>query len=353
MLGIVLVNYNTSALSLRCLHSILAARDVGPLRVEIIDNSTDASQREVLRRALPDEHGVHLHLTAMDANVGFAAGCNRGIDALLADASVDRVLLLNNDAELRPGGLKALLDHAAAHPEADMLGASMHRMDDPACIDSLGIAMYASGLASNRKHLRDRLLGPTGGLALYSRRLLETLRDRQGGVFDERFFCYAEDTDLALRALLLGFKPGFLDHCVALHAGQASSGGGFSDFVLYHGIRNSIWTLLKTFPAALLWPLAPAIVALHAGIVARHALAGRGRVVWRLYRDALRGAPEMWRSRHAIQQQRVIGARDLWRYITPRFYDRAYLRGAWRDLWHPRAAATGATGHGPPTRREP
>ena len=353
MLGIVLVNYNTSALSVRCLRSILSSRDTGPLRIEIIDNSTDAGQRDILRNALPDIRDVVIHLSTMETNVGFAAGCNSGIAALLADPVVDRILLINNDAELRPGGLEALLDYATSHPDADMFGASMHCMDDPSRIDSLGIAMYASGLASNRKQATDRLLGPTGGLALYSRKLLETVRDHHGSIFDERFFCYAEDTDLALRALLLGFKPAFLDRCVALHEGQASSGGGFSDFVLYHGIRNSIWTLLKTFPAALLWPLAPVIMTLHAGIVVRHTLAGRGRVVWRLYRDALRGAPEMWRSRRVIQRQRAIRARALWRHVTPRFYDRDYLRNAWHDLWHPHANAADAAGRGTRSERKP
>lgn len=332
MLGIVLVSYNTTRQTLACLASIAASTDAGALRVELIDNSSADVERAALRDGIA-RCALPVHLTTPGRNLGFAAACNLGIAALLADPAVDRVLLLNNDAVLLPGALAGWLAFADGHPEAGLFGARMHRRDDPARVDSLGITLYASALASNRQTLADPLLGPTGGLALYSRPLLEALRDAHGYVFDERFFCYAEDTDVALRALLLGFQPAFFDACVALHEGQASSGGAFNDFVLYHGIRNSIWTLVKDLPASIALPLSPLIVALHAGIVVRHGLRGKAGVVWRLYRDAFAGWPAMWRSRRRIRRERRAPARALWPYISPRFYERDYLRTALRELF--------------------
>lgn len=333
MLGIVLVSYNTTRMTLACLRSIAAATDAGPLRVELIDNSTDSAERDALRAAVATFDALPIAWRAMDHNVGFAAACNLAIDALLADPAIDRVLLLNNDAELVPHGLAALLQFVAAHPDADMFAARMHRLDQPDEVDSLGIALYASALASNRKRLDQRLLGPTGGLGLYTRRLLETVRAKHGYVFDESYFCYAEDTDLALRALLLGFNPAFLDQRVALHRGQASSGGGFTDFVLYHGIRNSVWMIAKDLPIAMLVALSPLIAVLHAGIVLRHTVGGRGSVVWRLYRDALAGLPRVWRQRRVVQRTRRRRKRELWAFISPQFYDRHYTRDALRDLF--------------------
>lgn len=333
MLGIVLVNYNTSALTLECLRSIAAADQAGSVQVELIDNCSSAAEQAILREGVARTWPFAFNLVSMDRNTGFATASNTGIERLLARPAIGHVLLLNNDARLQPAALAVIRRFLEANPEADMVAARMHRMEAPGTVDSLGIALYASALASNRKHLHERLLGPTGGLGIYSRQLLETLRARHGTVFDERFFCYAEDTDLALRALLLGFRPHYIDDCLALHWGQASSGGGFSDFVLYHGIRNSIWTLAKTFPAGLLLVLSPLILALHAGIVLRHGSGGRWKVLARLYRDALRGLPAMLRSRRAIQRTRVIGSRGVWRHVTPRFYERQYLREAWRQLW--------------------
>ncbi|HET8898386.1 MAG TPA: glycosyltransferase family 2 protein [Rhodanobacteraceae bacterium] len=332
MLGIVLVSYNTTHLTMECLRSIAAANDAGPLAVVLIDNSDDDEERQALAQASAELSALPLRRHAMPRNIGFAAACNIGIAELLADPAIERVLLLNNDAALRPGALAALLRFADAHPEADMFGARMHRADHPDQVDSMGITLYASALASNRHTAEDTLLGPTGGLALYTRKLLETLQARHGYVFDERYFCYAEDTDVALRSILLGFEPAFFDHCVALHWGQASTGGGFSDFVLYHGIRNSIWTMAKGIPAGLLLVLSPLIVLLHGAIVVRHVLGGRARTTWRLYRDALAGLPKMLVSRRRIQASRTRTGRDVWRFINPTFYERRYVRHALRDL---------------------
>ncbi len=332
MLGIVVVNYNTSAFSLDCLRSVLTSAEPPPLTLLLVDSGSSEAELELLHRD-PLFADPRLRLLEMGHNAGFAACCNRGIAELLAEPLIGHVLLLNNDAVLEPEGLSALLETAVAEPAADMIAGRMQRFDRPAEVDSLGIALYASLLASNRMTTEDRLLGPTGGLALYTRRLLEALQAAHGHRFDERFFCYAEDTDLAMRARLLGFEAAYCDRPVARHRGQASSGGGFSDFVLYHGIRNSIWAAVKCVPGPLLLALAPLALALHCGIILRHSLRGKLRVVWALYRDALRGLGAIWRARRRVQATRTVGSVAFWRHVTPRFYDRDYLRKAWRELW--------------------
>ncbi len=332
-LGVVIVNYNTSALTLQCLQSI-ARVDVAMRRcVIVVDNSTDTAQQQALDSGITTLANLAVEVLRDGRNKGFAEACNIAIHRLPADTDISHVLLLNNDAVLCDGGLEAMWQAVTDSPDVGMVAARMHRADDPDRVDSLGIAMYLSALASNRMETDDRLIGPTGGLAIYSRDLLQSLQDQHGMIFDEDFFCYAEDTDLALRARLLGFRVAYVDHCAALHHGQASSGGAFNDFVLYHGIRNSIWVIVKDFPMSWLLLLSPLILLLHGGIVLRHGLAGRWTVLWRLYRDALKCMPLMWRRRAPIQRSRTLPWRDFGQLLTPRFYDRAYLRKAWHELW--------------------
>jgi hypothetical protein len=76
-------------------------------------------------------------------------------------------------------------------------------------------------------------------------------------------------------------------------------------------------------------------LALHLGIVLRHSLRGKGRIIGRLYLDALRGLPNMWRKRRIIQNTRRIPARRFNDFITPRFYESAYLKRAWQELFAP------------------
>ena len=267
------------------------------------------------------------------SNLGFAGGMNLLLRRALADPAVETVLLLNNDLRASPGMLQALRARLEGDQRAAMVAAALMKRDDPAAVDSLGITLYRSGLASNRKHRQERLLGPTGGCMLLSRRLLEDLHAQYGYWFDERFFCYAEDTDLVMRARWLGYDCVFADDAQALHHGSLSSGGPDNAFVLYHGIRNSIWALAKNAPA--LWLLAhlPWMLVAHAGVWLRNLRKGRWRTLWRLYVDAARGLPAMWRERRTVRRSRRLPARAWWLWVEPRLYERDYLRKAWRELW--------------------
>jgi len=57
------------------------------------------------------------------------------------------------------------------------------------------------------------------------------------------------------------------------------------------------------------------------------------RVLWRLYRDALAGMPAMLRKRKHIRAARRVAASEFGRWVEPRFYERAYLKRAWRQLF--------------------
>lgn len=329
--AVVLVNFNTADRSLRCVASLLPL--AGQIRLIVVDSGSRPEDLAALRSGLSCQW-PQAELIASPLNIGFAAGCNRAITRCLADAAISHVLLLNNDAVATPQLHAWLLDHLHGRADADLAGGRVLKLDAGSDeVDSLGIAFYRSLLASNRLDPQEPYFGPTGGCALYARRVLETLRDTHGYVFDEEFFCYAEDTDVAARALLLGFTPAYADAVLARHEGQASSGGGFNDFVLYHGIRNSLWMLLKCVPASLILRNLPWLLAIHAGIVLRHGLRGKARVVFRLYRDALGGGLRMWRKRRRIQRSRRIGAAGFACHVSRRFYDRGYVRNALKDLW--------------------
>jgi len=330
----VVINFNTARHTQDCVQSLLAASPVA--HIIVVDNGSSADEKNALAAYLAT--ATEVEFIPLATNCGFAQGCNLGIHAALARESCDAVLLLNSDAQLLPDGAKALLDMFDQGQSVDSVGG---RVTKPSgVIDSLGIAFYASCLASNRMTVRDRYFGPTGGCAIYRRNLLEALQSEHDHIFDPDFFCYAEDTDVAARALLLGFQPAYCDEVVAQHLGQASSGGGFNDFVLYHGIRNSIWMLVKCVPWPVLFLCSPLIALMHVAIAIRHGLGGRARVVWRLYRDAMRGLPAMSRKRRTIQSRRKIGALKFLQYMTPRFYDTDYLVAAMRGLFRSKTRDT-------------
>ena len=331
MIAIAIINYRTLDATVRCLDAL---RDELPerTRIYLLDNGSGDAEAAGLR-GYASALGARARFFLGPDNLGFAGGMNVLLAQMLADTDVEQILLLNSDTRPTAGFLSAMLARLDDSTRTDMVAARL--LDEKSGnVDSLGIALYRSTLASNRKREEDVLLGPTGGCALLTRRLLEDLHASHGEWFDERFFCYAEDTDLVLRARWLGYRAAYAADAVVYHHGSLSSGGPDNDFVLYHGIRNSLWWLIKDAPVGWLLLSLPWFALLHVGICLRHLRRGHARVLWRLYRDALRGLPEMWRKRRVIRGTRRVAAREFRGWVEPRFYERDYVRRAWRELWH-------------------
>ncbi|SEG17697.1 hypothetical protein SAMN05216403_1424 [Nitrosospira multiformis ATCC 25196] len=102
------------------------------------------------------------------------------------------------------------------------------------------------------------------------------------------------------------------------HIGSASSGGKHSDFSVYHGHRNLVWTFVKNMPGLLFWLLLPLHVLLNLGTLVLFTGNGQGRVIWRAKWDAIRGLPRMWKKRTQIQTRRIATPLEIWRLLDKR-----------------------------------
>ena len=328
-IGVLVINYNTAPQTLRCLESIKQSKLL-PDWVLVLDNASASDDyQRLLQNALPPQAGS-LHIYRSETNLGFAQGSNVLIDLLLQNAACQRIMLLNNDAVAHPdmlGSLDEVLEMAG--DMAGLAGGRMHRLAAPDEVDTLGIAIYSSLMPADRKTLDDIYVGPTGGCCMLTRQCVERLLALSGYCFDPRYFCYCEDTDLVLRALLLGYQPVYLDKLLAWHEGQASSGGGYNPFIAYHGLRNTLWMHIKLMPARLLWRNFLLLLLAHILMMGRHTMAGRFSLMWRVYRDALRSAPEFLQERKQLALKlQGCGAPPgvLSHRITRRFYRSGYLR---------------------------
>ena len=320
------VNFNTARLSGECVRSLV---DAGLARVLVLDNGSARADYEALAAAWAGEPRVRV--IRSEENLGFALGCNRLVEEALGEPGCANVLLLNSDAVAVREGFDACLAKMDAGGYA-LMGGRMEKPGPAGEVDSLGITLYKCLLASNRKSTGEVYLGPTGGFAIYSRAVLEDVVASHGHVFDPSYFCYAEDTDLAVRARLLGHSAGYTDDVVALHAGQGSHGGQYNDFILYHGIRNSIWMMVKSIPWRVVAARLHWVVLLHGGIVLRHVMGGRARTLFRLYRDAICGLPAVLAARRKVRATRRITPAEFATYIDQRFYEETYLANARREL---------------------
>ncbi len=326
MIAVVVINFGDTAVTQACLSSLYENAGAA-FHLIVIDNASDARSQSALRHALEARQDVTLIFNS--DNRGFAAGCNQAIATVLEDPSLEAVALLNNDTLVQPGWLAEMVAALESKADMDMVAARMMRFDAPSKVDSLGIVFYKSGIASNRKHESQPLLGPCGGAALYSARLLRRLQEKTGYIFDPTFFCYAEDTDLALRARALGYRCAYADRATVLHRGGHSSGGGYNELIAYYGLRNSLFALFKNLPASFLLSNAIWLIAMQAAVVFKYLLKGKISLLWRVYRDTLKGLPRVLRARRALRQR---PASDWAIYCSKQFYDRDYILAGLRTL---------------------
>ncbi len=189
-------------------------------------------------------------------------------------------------------------------------------------------------MPADRKDIADPYLGPTGGCCMMTRDFVHDVITTTGYCFDARFFCYCEDTDLALRANLLGYQPSYSDQMLALHEGQASSNTAPSNFIAYHGLRNAIWMHFKCLPNRLLLRHVHWLLLAHGLTIVRQTLSGRAGVMFSVYRDALAAIKPIRREHKNLQRLSRISPERWQSLISRNFYRAGYTRQVLRGWLH-------------------
>jgi GT2 family glycosyltransferase len=311
--ALLIVNWNGGDLLRRCLQSVREQRRP-PDHVIVIDN---ASTDDSLARAQP--HLQSVEVIRLSTNTGFAHANNVGARAA---RGFDALALMNPDVIADPGWLEALVAAADSDPGAAGFASRMLMASAPR-LDGVGDSYHVSGRAWRKGHGMvaaawpqgdDDTFGPCAAAALYRREAF----DEVGG-FDERFFCYFEDVDLAFRLRLRGYTCRYVHAAVVHHVVSAVSGYR-SDFALYHGERNAIWTFVKNMPAPLLWMYLPQHIVLNTLALVTYPWRGQGTVVWKAKLDALRDLAAVLRQRAAIQRDRRVNPWVLRRAFTRGFF---------------------------------
>ena len=310
LVSVVIVAYQSGPTLARCL-AALRAQTFSDFEILLVDNaSTDGAPQQA---AAADPA---IRFLRPGANLGFAAGNN-----LAAREARGRwLVLLNPDAYARPGWLEALVAGTVRHPDVRCFTSLQMVADEPGLMDGAGDVMTSAGIpfrGGYRRRLPPML--PEG--EVFSACGAATLIDRDlflgVGGFDERFFCYCEDVDLGYRLRLMGEATLLLPAAVVEHVGSASTGVG-SDFSVFHGTRNRIWTFLKNTPPLLLWLTTPLHVAVTLGLLLLHVRRGDAPPVVRGIKAALKreALAPILASRRELQAARKVGSGAILRAMA-------------------------------------
>ncbi|MHB8895307.1 MAG: glycosyltransferase [Candidatus Geothermincolia bacterium] len=220
---IVILNYNGADDTVGCLSS-LESLDCDDCEITVVDNASEDGSVQAVRDGFP---GVRV--IENPCNLGFAAGCNAGLEDAL-DRGADYVLLLNNDTEsIDPSFLRKLVDFAEGIPEAGAVSPVILYHDSDVVWFAGGRVSYltgfsrhigkgrpSSGLTAGRPYAVDYV---SGCAMLLSAKFL-----REVGLFDEDYFFYYEDTDLCARGKAAGYPSYVVPESTFSHKKSASAG---------------------------------------------------------------------------------------------------------------------------------
>ena len=228
--GVVIVSFNTRALTEKAVQSLLENSSVSAGNVVVWDNSSSDGSAAHLQTRFPD-----IRVIASQENLGFAKANNAAVRLL----DTEFVVLLNSDTEVLPGALEHLVAAFSECEDAGIVGGRTLFADGSlnytSCFNRMTPwSLFCSATGLSRAFASSRVFNPeaignwqrdtrrrvdivTGCWALLSRRLW----DRLGG-FDEKYFMYGEDNDLSLRAREMGFRPLIEPRAVIVHHGGGS-----------------------------------------------------------------------------------------------------------------------------------
>lgn len=215
--------------------------------VIIVDNaSTDGSRQYIENNSF----NFPVKLIENTENVGFSPAVNQGIKK----AQFEYIFSLNNDTEVRKGSIRALADLISSDDNIFSVQAKMLQYDNKELIDDAGdeynLLAWTKKTGENHKsgeyaEVRE-IFSACAGAAMYKKSLLLEL-----GMFDDNFFAYMEDVDLAIRSKINGYRNLLCPDAVVYHIGSATSGSRYNEFKVRLAARNNVWVVYKNFPIPL------------------------------------------------------------------------------------------------------
>ncbi len=294
--SVIIPNRNGQQHLERCLSSVVA-QDGVDFEVVVVDDASTDDSVALIREKFPQ-----VRVLENAENRGFAAVNNQAIRA----TGGEYVATLNNDTQVEPGWLREMVGVADGDPRVGMCAPLILLDRQPAAVDSAGLEVDWAGIAWQRARGEPdpgdgepvEVFGPSAAAALYRRAMLEQI-----GLFDESFFAYYEDVDLAWRARLAGWKCMYVPSARVRHVHSASFGAqpGRKAYLL---ARNKWWTIAKNYPRPAMWLAWPLILLYDAASLVRAMIGGQGKAAWRGRWDAWRGMSRVANERRALPAHR-------------------------------------------------
>jgi GT2 family glycosyltransferase len=295
-----IVTFNSARDIAACLES-LKGQTFTDFEIHIFDN---ASADDTLKIIEPFDVA---YIMRSPINTGFCKAHNE----LSRRFPSDYVLFLNPDTVLNSTFIQELVQALDARPDTASASGKLIRMDGRT-IDSTGIVVYreqrhldrgADQPDTGQFERPEEIFGPSGAAAMYRHKALEDTAIN-GQYFDEDFFAYREDADLAWRCQLMGWTSLYVPTAVAQHRRRVTPERRreLPKEINYHSVKNRFLLRLNNMTGAQyrrdFWP----ITKRDAAVIGYAFLREWSSIPALFY--VLRHLPRLLHKRRNIQQRR-------------------------------------------------
>lgn len=220
-LTIIIVNWNTRALTAQCLNSIYVNQPSSSFEVWVVDNGSIDGSVEMIRQLFPE-----VHLIENRENLGFTRANNQAIQLSRGRF----ILLLNSDALLMPNTIQKMMDVMISDPSIGIAGAYLIYPDGRRQVSHRPLPTFWSEVYS--LFGLDKLSKPKGNQQEYEETgtvsgacmLIRKTLLNEIGLLDEAYFMFNEEVDLCNRCHNAGLKVVCVYSATAIHAEGGSTG---------------------------------------------------------------------------------------------------------------------------------
>jgi len=263
--SIVIPNYNGAKFLSDCLNSLTVAIKKcsnSKFEIIIIDNNSQDESVKLAQDFFDKNKLSNLRSTIyqLRSNSGFASAVNYGIN----QAKYKWVVVLNNDLVVKTNWFKIISQEITSNKNTQIstfFGTVLNK--DGTKIESQGFKYDYSGKCTNISNgkifnknvfLRSTKLQPTeliwgapAAIIVYNKNILKKI-----GLFDQDFFAYQEDVDLAFRLNKLGYLTQYIPSAISYHFGGGTS-NRMGTLRYRMNVRNWAYLIVKNYSFKEFW----------------------------------------------------------------------------------------------------
>jgi len=355
LVSVNLLTYNAQNLIEPCLNSVLE-QTYPNIEILVIDNASEDRTLEQVTRYKEQETNFPIKIIENKKNLGFAAGHNIGIK----ESKGEYILCLNQDVVLDKDFIKNAVETMKIDRKIGAVQGKLYKAKiQDSCfiqtkiLDTTGLVMFKNRRVINRgqgekdkgQYQRGEIFGVDGAAPFYRRSALEDVKlpifkgaapqiisvnprsypHKSASIkyeyFDEDFFMYKEDVDLAWRMRLYGWKSVYEPRIIGYHlrgAGEQAVTNPIkiiqqrrkiSQMAKFYSFKNQRLMQIKNeLPTLFFRDFCRIIIKelsawLYVLVFEKYS--------WKAIKGLIKQVPRAWKKRKIIVKRRRVGAREM------------------------------------------